>query len=77
LFFYVMLGFNPGIQKHKAQPHDMHAESNALQQRSAPQPMLRSSWPQLVMLGLVFLFVMFGLDPNIHGSPERAALARG
>ena len=51
LVFYVMLGFNPGIQKHKAQPHDMHAESNALQQRSAPQPVLRSSWPQLVMLG--------------------------
>ena len=29
-----------------------------------------------VTLGL-FFYVMFGLDPNIHGSPERAALARG
>ena len=29
-----------------------------------------------VTLGL-FFSVMFGLDPNIHGSPERAALARG
>ena len=47
LVFYVMLGFNPGIQKHKALAHDMHAESNALQQRSAPQPVLRSSWLQL------------------------------
>ena len=77
LVFYVMLGFNQGIQKHKALAHDMHAESNALQQRSAPQPVLRSSWLQLVMFGLVFLFVMFGLDPNIHGSPGHAALARG
>ena len=58
LVFYVMLGFNPGIQKHKALAHDMHAESNALQQRSVPQPMLRSSWPQLVMLGF---------NPDIHG----------
>ena len=29
-----------------------------------------------VTLGL-FFYVMFGLDPNIHRSPERAALARG
>ena len=77
LVFYVMLGFNPGIQKHKALAHDMHAESNALQQRFVPLPVLRSSWLQLVMFGLVFLFVMFGLDPNIHGSPGHAALARG
>ena len=71
LVFYVMLGFNPGIQKHKALAHDMHAESNALQQRSAPQPVLRSSWLQLVMFGLVFLFVMFGLEPDIHGHRAR------
>ena len=30
----------------------MHAESNALRQSFVPQPMLRSSWPQLVMFGL-------------------------
>ena len=43
-----MLGFNPGIQKKlKARPHDMHAESIALQQRFEPQPVLRSSWLQL------------------------------
>ncbi len=27
----------------------MHAEGNALRQRFVPQPMLRSSWPQLVI----------------------------
>ncbi|MBD9239455.1 MAG: hypothetical protein EGQ57_02945 [Alphaproteobacteria bacterium] len=42
-----MLGFNPGIQRHKALAHDMHAESIALQQRFAPQPLMRSSWLQL------------------------------
>ena len=30
----------------------MHVESNALRQSFVPQPMLRSSWPQLVMFGL-------------------------
>ena len=30
----------------------MHAESNALRQSFAPQPVSRSSWPQLVMFGL-------------------------
>ena len=49
LVFYVMLGFNPGIQRHKALAHDMHAESIALQQRFAPQPLMRSSWLQLAL----------------------------
>ena len=43
-----MLGFNPGIQKHKALAHDMYIGSNALQRRFVPQPVLRSSWLQLV-----------------------------
>ena len=34
-------------KKYKARPYDMHAESNALQQRFAPQPLMRSSWLQL------------------------------
>ncbi|MBS6996348.1 MAG: hypothetical protein KH123_06850 [Azospirillum sp.] len=42
-----MLGFNPGIQKHKALAHDMYIGSNALQRRFVPQPVLRSSWLQL------------------------------
>ena len=33
-------------KKYKARPYDMHAESNALQQRFAPQPLMRSSWLQ-------------------------------
>ena len=33
----------------------MHPESNALQQRFAPQPLMRSSWLQLVIVGLTFL----------------------
>ena len=35
----------------------MYTESIALQQRFVPQPVLRSSWQQLVI---------FGLDPNIQ-----------
>ena len=44
----------------------MHIESNAFQQRFAPQPVLRSSWQQLVIFRLFFLIVIFGLDPNIQ-----------
>ena len=61
-----MLGFNPGIQRHKALAHDMHAESIALQQRFAPQPELRSSWQQFVIAGLIFLSVIAGLGPAIQ-----------
>ncbi|MBD9239877.1 MAG: hypothetical protein EGQ57_05130, partial [Alphaproteobacteria bacterium] len=45
----VIAGLDPAIHKHKALAHDMHAESNALRQSFAPQPMLRSSWLQLVI----------------------------
>ena len=38
-----------GIHRHKAWPHDMHAESNALQRKFVSQPVLRSSWQQLVI----------------------------
>ena len=34
----VIAGLDPAIHKHKALAHDMHAESNALQQRFPPQP---------------------------------------
>ena len=44
----------------------MYTESIALQQRFVPQPVLRSSWQQLVIFGLFFLTVIFGLDPNIQ-----------
>ena len=71
-----MLGFNPSFsllsfpcltrasKRHKAEPHDMYIESNALQQRFMPQPVLRSSWLQLVIFSL-FFYVMFGLEPDI------------
>ncbi len=62
-FFFVMFGLEPNIHKHKALAHDMHAESSAFRQRFVPQPVLRSSWQQLVMFGL--FPVIFGLDPNI------------
>lgn len=42
-FLYVMFGLAPNIQKHKAEPHDIYIENNALRQRFAPQPVLRSS----------------------------------
>ena len=42
-------GLTQTSKKHKALAHDMHVESNALRQRFVPQPMLRSSWPQLVI----------------------------
>ena len=38
-----------GIHRHKAWPHDMHAESIALRQRLVPQPLMRSSWQQLAL----------------------------
>lgn len=38
-----------GIHRHKAWPHDMHAESIARQQRFVPQPIMRSSRQQLVI----------------------------
>ena len=44
-------------KKHKAEPHDMYIGSNALQQRFVPQPVLRSSWQQLVIAGLIFLLL--------------------
>ena len=59
-----MLGFNPSFsllsfpcltrasKRHKAEPHDMYIESNALQRRFMPQPALRSSWLQLVIFSL-------------------------
>jgi hypothetical protein len=47
-----MFGLEPDINKHKALAHNMHAESNAFRQRFVPQPVLRSSWQQLVMSGL-------------------------
>jgi len=62
----VIAGLDPAIHKHKALAHDMHIESNAFQQMFAPLPMLRSSWPQLVMFDLVFIIVMFGLVPDIQ-----------
>ena len=49
-------------KKYKALAHDMQAESNALQQRFLPQPVLRSSWQQLVM---------FGLEPDISFTDSR------
>ena len=42
-------GLTRASKKHKAEPHDMYIESNALQQRFVPQPVLRSSWQQLVL----------------------------
>ena len=45
----VIAGLDPAIHKHKALAHDMHVESNALRQRFAPQPLMRSSWLQLVI----------------------------
>ena len=66
LFFPVMFGLEPDIHGHKALAHDMHAESNALRQSFAPQPMLRSSWLQLVIPVLLFFPVMFGLAPDIQ-----------
>ncbi len=48
----VIAGLDPDIYGYKALAHDMHVESNALRQSFVPQPMLRSSWPQLVMFGL-------------------------
>ena len=38
-----------GIHRHKAWPHDMHAESIARQQRFVRQPIMRSSRQQLVI----------------------------
>ena len=52
-----MLGFNPGIQKHKAEPHDMYIGSNALQRRFVPPLLKRLSWLQLVIAGLIFLLL--------------------
>ena len=67
IFLSVMFGLAPDIHGHKALAHDMHAESNALRQSFAPQPMLRSSWQQLVIPVLLFFPVMFGLESDIHG----------
>ena len=50
-FTTVIFGLFYHCKRHKARPHDMHAESNALQQRFVPQPMLRSSWQQLALKG--------------------------
>jgi len=35
----------------------MYIGSNALQRRFVPQPVLRSSWQQLVIAGLIFLLL--------------------
>ena len=82
IFLSVMFGLEPDIHGHKALAHDMHAESNALQQRFAPQPVMRSSWLQLarfnkgsrrslralkgVPLSSRLQLAIFGLDPNIQ-----------
>ena len=52
----VIAGLDPAIHKHKALAHDMHIESNTFQQSFAPQPMLRSSWQQLVIFDLCFYY---------------------
>ena len=41
-------GLTRASKKHKAEPHDMYIESSALQRRFMPQPLMRSSWQQLV-----------------------------
>ena len=46
-FTTVIFGLFYHCKRHKARPHDMHAGSNALQQRFVPQPLMRSSWQQL------------------------------
>ena len=61
----VIAGLDPAIHGHKALAHNMHAESNAFRQRFVPQPVLRSSWLQLVM---------FGLEPDISLMDPRVAL---
>ena len=60
----VIAGLDPNIHRHKALAHNMHAESNALQQKFMPLPVLRSSWLQLVIAGL---------DPAIHLQTSRQA----
>ena len=74
-FFFVMFGLEPNIHRHKALAHDIHAESSAFRQGFVPQPVLRSSWQQLVI---------FGLEPDISFrfpcllplSHPRASIAR-
>ena len=51
--------------KYKARSYDMYTKSSAFQQRSVPQPVMRSSRQQLVMFGLSLIYVMFRLVPNI------------
>ena len=41
-------GLTRASKRHKAEPHDMYIGSSALQQRFVPQPLMRSSWQQLV-----------------------------
>ena len=41
-------GLTRASKKHKAEPHDMYIGSSALQRRFMPQPLMRSSWQQLV-----------------------------
>ena len=81
-----MFGLEPDIHGHKALAHDMHAESNALRQSFVPQPMLRSSWPQLVIpvLGTGIQKEMFGSRPNMtvrkkaeHDREKKAPQPRG
>ena len=55
-FFLSLSGLTRQSKKYKAGPYDMHIESSALQQRFVPQPIMRSSWLQLVM---------FGFEPDI------------
>ena len=64
----VIAGLDPAIHKHKALAHDMHVESNALRQSFVPQPMLRSSWPQLV---IPVFFLLLCHSRAWHGNPKR------
>gem|GEM_PF-6132169 len=63
IFLTVIPRLNRGIQEipgsryacpRMTEEKIIHAGSNAFQQMFAPLPMLRSSWPQLVMFGLCF-----------------------
>ena len=51
LFFYVIVGLDPAIQR---SPEDDRRKNN------------------IVIAGLAFLYVMFGLGPDIHRFPGQA-----
>ena len=56
LFLLSFPGLSGESIKYKAQSYDMYAKSSALQQRFLPQPVMRSSWQQLVMFGLSLIY---------------------